>query len=115
MTDGFWVADRPDIRVDSLPNPAIAILKEQESMGERITSKTSTNSEPLLDAQVATQSTDNNESAQAHSDRCRVRIEECLRITPQGAERLGRRRGVINEALAAQSRLDKEALSTHAG
>ena len=32
-----------------------------------------------------------NKRAQAHSDLCRVRIEECLRVTPQGAESLDRR------------------------
>ena len=36
------------------------------------------------------------------SDRCRVRIEECLRSTPQGAERLDRRSEVISEALAEE-------------
>ena len=41
-----------------------------------------------------------NKRAQAHSDRCRIRIEECLRITPQGAQGLDRRSGVISEALA---------------
>ena len=39
------------------------------------------------------------EPAQANSDRCRVRIEECLRITPQGAERLDRKSEVVHEAL----------------
>ena len=43
-----------------------------------------------------------NKRTQAHSDRCRVRIEECLRRTPQGAERLDRRREVNNEALAEE-------------
>ena len=32
-----------------------------------------------------------NKRAQAHSDRCRTRIEECLRTTPHGAEKLNRR------------------------
>ena len=36
-----------------------------------------------------------NKRAQAHSDRCRMRIEECLRNTPHGAERLDRRIEVI--------------------
>ena len=43
-------------------------------------------------------------NAQAHSDRCRMRIEECLRTTPHGAERLNRRNEVINEALAEEVR-----------
>ena len=43
-----------------------------------------------------------NKRAQAHSDRCRKRIEECFRNTPHGAERLDRRDEVINEALAEE-------------
>ena len=42
--------------------------------------------------------------AQAHSDRCRMRIEECFRTIPHGAERLDRRDEVINEALAEEVR-----------
>ena len=38
-----------------------------------------------------------NKRAQAHSDRCRMRIEERLRTTPHGAEKLDRRNEVINE------------------
>ena len=45
-----------------------------------------------------------NKRAQVHSDRCRKRIEECLRNTPHGAERLDRRDEVINEALAEEVR-----------
>ena len=62
-------------------------------------SRTLTSSEPRLDAQVAM-----HKRAQAHSDRCRKRIEECLRNTPHGAERLDRRDEVINEALAEEVR-----------
>ena len=42
--------------------------------------------------------------AQAHSDRCRIRIEECLRLTPQGADKMGPRSEVIHEALAEDYR-----------
>ena len=45
-----------------------------------------------------------NKRSQAHSDRCRRRIEESLRKTPHGAERLNRREEVINEALAEELR-----------
>ena len=45
-----------------------------------------------------------NKRRQAHADRCRKRIEESLRKTPQGAERLDRRDEVINEALAEEVR-----------
>ena len=40
-----------------------------------------------------------NKRAQAHADRCRTRIEECLRTAPHGAERLDRRNEVINEEI----------------
>ena len=40
--------------------------------------------------------------AQAHSDPCRARIEDCLKTTPEGAERLDRRSEVLNEALAKE-------------
>ena len=55
------------------------------------------NSERQWVVQVATQS---RKQEQAHSDRCRARIEERLRTTPQGAESFDRRNEVINEALA---------------
>ena len=40
--------------------------------------------------------------AQAHSDPCRVRIEECLKTTREGSERLDRRSELLNEALAKE-------------
>ena len=43
-----------------------------------------------------------NKRAQARSDRRRVRSEESLRITLQGAERLDRRSEVIKEALVEE-------------
>ena len=45
-----------------------------------------------------------NKRRQGHSERCRRRIEECLRKTPHGTERLERREEVINEALAEEVR-----------
>ena len=49
-----------------------------------------------------------NKRAQAHSDRCRMRIEECLRTTPLGVGRLDRRKEMINEALADEVRRGAE-------
>ena len=46
--------------------------------------------------------------AQAHSDRCRIRIEERLKTTPHGAERLDGRAEVINEALAEEVRREEQ-------
>ena len=44
--------------------------------------------------------------AQAHSDRCRMQIEEIPRIAPQGAEIIDRISEVINEALAEELQRD---------
>ena len=49
-----------------------------------------------------------NKRAQAHSYRCRMRIEERLRTTPHGAERLDRRNEVINGALAEEVRREEQ-------
>ena len=40
--------------------------------------------------------------AQAHTDPCRARIEECLKTTSESAERPDRRSEVLNEALAKE-------------
>ena len=40
--------------------------------------------------------------AQAHLGPCRARIVECLKTTPEGAERVDRRSEVLNEALAKE-------------
>ena len=44
--------------------------------------------------------------AQAHSDGGRIQLEECHKITPQGAERWNRRGEVLNEALAEELQRD---------
>ena len=77
--------------------------REHESRGRESPRKTSMSSEPRSDAKACNAIKDN-KRAQAHSDRCRLRIEECLRNTPHGAERLDRRNEVINEALADEVR-----------
>ena len=77
--------------------------REHESRGRESPSKTLMSSEPRLDTHAATQSKAG-KRAQAHSDRCRMRIEECLGPTPHGAEGLDRRNEVINEALAEEVR-----------
>ena len=55
VTNGRWTVDRPEIEVDPIPIPPLPVegarIQRKESP-----SKTLTNSEPLLDAQVATQS-----------------------------------------------------------
>ena len=100
MTDKKWTVDRPEVRGNPIPIPPLP-FEEHKSRGKESPSNTLTNSEPRLDAQVAMQSR-TTKGAQAHSDRCRKRIEECLRTTPHGAERLDRRNEVLNKALAEE-------------
>ena len=86
--------------IPPLPFESVRVQRESPS-------KTSTSSEPRLDAQAAIAIRDNRR-AQARSDRCRMRIDERLRTTPQGAERLDRRDEVINEALAEEVRREEQ-------
>ena len=106
MTDGKWTVDRPEAQVDPIPIPPLPFE------GARIQRETITKQE--IDEFGATigcagcNAINDNKRAQAHSDRCRTRIEECLRTTPHGAERLDRRNEVINEALAEEVRRAEE-------
>ena len=97
MESGQWT----DQKFEWTPFQSIRCrLREHESRGKESPSKTLMSSEQRLDAQAAMQS----KTTEAQSDRCRMRIEECLRTTPHGAERLDRRNEVINEALAEEVR-----------
>ena len=102
MTDGKWTVDRPEVRVDPIPIPPLPFE------GARIQRETITRKD--IDEFAATigcqgcNAIKDNKRAQAHSDRCRLRIEGCLRNTPHGAERLDRRNEIINEALADEVR-----------
>ena len=97
MTDNRWTVDRPAVRVDPIPTPPLPFE------GARIQRKRITMQD--IDEFGATvgcpgcNAIKDNKRSQAHSDRS---IEECLRITPQGAENLDRRSEVINEALAEE-------------
>ena len=82
LTDGRWTVDRPEVRVDPIPIPPLPVADGKESQ-----SKTSVTSEPLWGFQVA--AIKGQKRAQAHSDLCRVRTEEGLRITPPGAAKIG--------------------------
>ena len=101
MTGGKWTVDRPEVRVDPIPIPPLP-FEGARIQRERITKRDSefgaTSGCPGCNA------IKDNKRAQAHSDRCRMRIEEGLRTTPHGAERLDRRNEVINEALAEEVR-----------
>ena len=102
MTDGRWTVDRPEVRVDPIPIPPLP-FEGARVQRERITKQD-------IDQFGATigcpgcNAIEDNKTAQAYSDRCRKRIEECLRNTPHGAERFDRRDEVINEALAEEVR-----------
>ena len=102
MTDGRWTVDTPEVRVDPIPIPPLP-FDGARVQRERITKQD-------IDEFGATvgcpgcNAIKDNKRRQAHSDRCRRRIEESLRKTPHGAERLDRREEVINEALAEEVR-----------
>ena len=100
MTDGKWTVDSGQTRSSSVPIPPLPFE------GARIQRKRITKQD--IDEFGATvgcpgcNAIKDNRRAQAHPDRCRTRIEDCLRTTPHGAERLDRRNEVINEALAEE-------------
>ena len=102
MTDGKWTVDRPEVRVDPIPIPPLP-FKGARIQRERITKQDINEFGATIGCPVCNAIKDN-KRAQARSDLCRVRIEEYLRITPHGAERLDRRNEVINEALAEEVR-----------
>ena len=100
MESGLWT----DQKFEWTPFQSLHCrLREHESRRRESLSKTLISSEQRLDAQVAMQSKTTEEHRHT-SDRCRMRIEECLRTTPHGAERLDRENEVINEALAEEVR-----------
>ena len=98
MTDGKWTVDRPEVRVDAIPIPPLR-FEGARVQSERIT-KQDINEFGATIACPGCNAIKDNKRAQAHSDRCRMRIEECFITTPHGAERLDRRCEVINEARA---------------
>ena len=102
MTDGRWTVDRPQVRVDPIPIPPLP-FEGARVQRERITKQDIDEFGATIGCPGCNAIKDN-KRAQAHSDRCRKRIEECFRNTPHGAERLDRRDEVINEALAEEVR-----------
>ena len=85
MTDGTWTVDRPEVRVDPIPIPPLP-FEGARIQRERITKKDNDEFRATIGCQGGNAIKDN-KRAQAHTDRCRLRIEECLRNTPHGAER----------------------------
>ena len=102
MMDGRWTVDRPEVQVDPIPIPPLP-FNGARVQSERITKQDIDEFGATIGCPGCNAIRDNKRS-QAHSDRCRKRIEESLRKTPHGAERLDRRDEVINEALAEEVR-----------
>ena len=99
VTDGKWTADRPEVRVDPVPIPPLP-FEGARIQRERITKQDIDEFGATIGCPGCNAIKDNMR-AHAHSDRCRKRIEVCLRTTPHGAERLDRSE-VINEVLAEE-------------
>ena len=111
LVDGRWTADRPEVRVDAIPFPPLLFA------GARTHKARDVDEFGATVGRAGCHVIKDNKRAQAHSDRCRVRIEECLRVTPQGQERSDRRSEVNNEALAEEiktnSQRRREAAEVH--
>ena len=97
---------RPEAQVDPIPIPPLP-FEGARVQRERIT-KHDINEFGATIGCPGCSAIRDNKRAQAHSDRCRMRIEERLRTTPQGAEGLDRRNEVINEALAEEARREEQ-------
>ena len=100
VTDGRCTVDSPEIRVDPIPTPPMPYEGARTQM-ERITKQDIEEFGATIGC-PGCNTIKGNKRAQEHSDRCRRRTEECLRVTPHGAEGLDRRDEVINEALAEE-------------
>ena len=100
MTDGGWTVDRPELRVDTISKPPLP-FEGARLQGDRIAKQDIVELVATVGCPGCNAIKDN-KRAQAHPDRCRVRIEEGLRITHQGTERLDQRSEVISEALAEE-------------
>ena len=102
MTDEMWTVDRPEVRVDPIPILPLP-FEGARIQRERIT-KQDINEFGTTIGCPGCNAIKDNKRAQAHSDRCRTRIKECVRTTPHGPERLDRRNEAITEALAEEVR-----------
>ena len=98
LVDGKWTVDRPVTQVDPLPPPPVP-FEGARVQRERIT-RTDIEAFGTTAGRLDCNAIRSGKRAQAHSDCCRARIEECLKTTQEGAERLDRKSEVLNEALA---------------
>ena len=105
-TDGRWTVDRPEARVHSITIPPLP-FEGARIQRERIT-KQDINEFGATIGCPGCNAIRDNKRAQSYSDRCRKPVEECLRTTPHGAERLDRRNEVIDEALAEEVRREEQ-------
>ena len=102
IVDGKWTVDRPMTQIDPLPPPPPPVpFEEARAQRERIT-RTDIEAFGTTAGCPGCNAIRSGKRAQAHSDPCRVRIEECLKTTPEGCERLDRRREALNEAIAKE-------------
>ena len=99
IADGKWIVDRPATQIDPLPPPVP--FEGARVQRERIT-RTDIEGFGTTAGCPACNAIKSGKQAQAHSDLCRARIEECLKTTPEGAECPDRRSEVLNEALAKE-------------
>ena len=106
MTDGRWTVDRPEVRVYPIPIPPLP-FEGARIQRERVTKQDIDEFGATIGCPGSNAIRDN-KRAQAHSDRCRKRIEERLRTTPHGTKRLDRRNEVINEAVAEEVRREEQ-------
>ena len=100
IVGGKWTVDRPTIQIDPLPPPP-APFEGARVQRERII-KADIEAFGTIAGCPGCNAISSGKRAQAHPDSCRVRIEERLEMTPEGAERLDRRSEVLNEALAKE-------------
>ena len=84
MTDGRWTVDRPEAQVDPIPIPPLpfegALVQRERIAKQDINEFGATIGCPGCNA------IKDNKRAQAHSDRCRMLIEERLRTTAWSRE-----------------------------
>ena len=97
---GKWTVDRPVTQIDPLPPPAVP-FEGARVRTERFTRTDLEAFGTLQDARVVMRPDQESEHKPTLTP-CRVRIEECLTTTPEGSERLDRRREVLNEAIAKE-------------
>ena len=98
--EGKWTVDRPVTQVNPLPPPPVP-FEGARVQRERIT-RTDIEAFGTTAGCPGCNQFKAGKRLQTHSDPSRVRIEECLKTTPEGSERLNRRSEVLNEALAKE-------------